>query len=187
MDNRREHELETYRENGRQGKRNQALRVVIIVALVLLVALWGWKAVQIHSIRKEAREENEKVRTTAVYAIEQNSREQLQLLTKPLVWAIRAEMLRGNMEQVNLYLQDMVKEKNFRRIDIADDKGVIVASTDKKNEGQPLEDAGRVMQGDSTVVQNMADSTWVISSPIMGLTNRLGTLVIGYAKPRTVL
>lgn len=184
MDNREINTTEDSIEVRRAAARGRALKVVIIVALVLLAGLWIWKAIEMRSVRKEAERENERVRETAVSLITGERGEHLKQLVKPFVWAVRSEMLRGNMEGVNLYLQDMVKEKNFQRIQVADTRGIVVASTDKKMEGRPLTDGGGLLTTDSTVVNNVGDSAWVVSSPIMGFNNRLGTLLIDYASPR---
>lgn len=185
MDNRYSEDVPaTYPEHRRPASQSKAIKIIIITALVLLAGLWIWKALQMAGIKKEAREENERVRQTAVNMINQTREEQLRLMAKPLAWAIRAEMMRGNMEGVNLYLSDMVREKNFQRIEIADTKGVIIASTDKKNEGQPVTGAQTALTSDSTLVESRGDSTWFISSPIMGFNNRLGTLLINYANER---
>lgn len=186
MDTNERYTTEDSIEGRRAAARGKALKVVILVALVLLAALWAWKAIEVRSVRNAAEEENERVRQTAVSMITEERAVQLKLLAKPFVWAIRSEMLRGNMEGVNLYLQDMVKEKNFQRIQVADTRGMVVASTDKKTEGKPLADRGGMLTADSTVVRNTGDSAWIISSPIMGFNNRLGTLVIDYVneKPR---
>lgn len=186
MDSRQTYTSEDSIEGRRAAARGKALKVVVIVALVLIAGLWIWKAIQVSQVRKEAERENERVKETAVNMITEARAGNLELMTKPLVWAVRTEMLRGNMDQVNLYLQEMVKENNFQRIQVADASGVVVASTDKKTEGQPLAGLNGVMAADSTVVNKTGDSTWLVSSPIMGLNNRLGTLVIEYAnqKPR---
>jgi hypothetical protein len=178
---------EYYEAEERPAPRNQALKVVIIVALVLVAGLWIWKAIQVASVRKEARQENERVRQTAENIITETRAVHLQLLSKPFVWAVRSEMLRGNMEGVNLYLQDMVKEKNFERIQVADIQGIVVASTDKKTEGKPLTEGGGALAVDSTMITKVGDSAWVVTSPIMGFNNRLGTLVIDYAAPKAKL
>lgn len=174
-------------EGRRAAARGKALKVVILTALVLLAVLWAWKVIEVRNVRKTAEEENDRVRQTAVNMITETRAEHLKLMAKPFVWAVRSEMLRGNMEGVNLYLQDMVKERNFERIQVADTRGVVVASTDKKTEGKPLEGNGGVLTADSTLVHNMGDSAWVISSPIMGFNNRLGTLVIDYANQKPKL
>lgn len=174
-------------EGRRAAARGKALKVVVIVALVLIAGLWIWKAIEVSRVRKDAEEENERVRQTAVNMITETRAEHLKLLAKPFVWAVRSEMLRSNMEGVNLYLQDMVKEKNFQRIQVADTRGVVIASTDKKTEGKPLGEGGGALTTDSTMVNNVGDSAWVISSPVMGFNNRLGTLVIDYANPRPKL
>jgi hypothetical protein len=186
MDNSRTQTPEDYREDRKRTGRNKTIGIIVITALVLLGALWIWKALEVRSVRNEAEAENERVRQTAANIITQSRTEQLRLLAKPFVWAVRAEMLRGNMDQVNLYLQDMVRERNFQRIEVADSRGVVIASTDKKNEGKPLADTGR-LSVDTIVVNTLGDSAWTISSPIMGLDSRLGTLVIDYASPKPKL
>jgi hypothetical protein len=184
MENRELHTTDDQVEGRRAAARGKALKVVVIVALVLIAGLWIWKAIEVNGVRKEAEQEKERVRQTAVNLITATRAEHLELLAKPFVWAVRSEMLRGNIEGVNLYLQDMVKEKNFQRIQVADAQGVVVASTDKKTEGKPIGEGGGSLSTDSTTVHHVGDSTWIISSPIMGFNNRLGTLVIDYANPR---
>jgi Tfp pilus assembly protein PilV len=185
MDTRETNTTGNHIEGRRAAARGKALKVVVIVALVLLAGLWAWKAIQVRNVRKEAEEETQRVRQTAVNMITETRAGHLKLLAKPFVWAIRSEMLRGNMEGVNLYLQDMVRERNFQRIQVADTRGVVVASTDKKTEGKPL--TGSAPTADSTLVHKVGDSAWTVTSPIMGFNSRLGTLVIDYANPKPSL
>ena len=114
--------------------------------------------------------------------------EHLKLLAKPFVWALRTEMLQGNINQVNLYISDMVKERNMQQIIIANDKGMVIASTNKKDEKQLF---SLVAKGaDITSNEVKIDTTgkvFIMTSPIMGFNNRLGTLLIKYAVPETKL
>lgn len=91
-------------------------------------------------------------------------------------------MMRVNINQVNLFANDMVKEKNFQRIAVANDKGIIISSTNKKDEGQPFSTVGTdaALSSNNTSVENVNDSILIMTSPIMGFNNRLGTLLIKY-------
>jgi cytoskeletal protein RodZ len=162
------------------------LLITILVALVLLATLWLWKNIQINNERKEAERKNEMLQERASGLITNAHKEHLKLLAKPYVWAVRTELLKGNINQVNLYANEMVKEKNFQNIVVANDKGVIISSTNKKNEGQPFTSVGKpnYLTSDTTTVENINDSILVMSSPVMGFNNRLGTMMITYKVKR---
>lgn len=171
-------------ENGR----NKTLMIVIIIAVSLLVAMWIWKNMQVKNEREESKQAMKVVQERATATVIDSHKEHLRLLAKPYVWAIRNEMLSGNTNQVNVYANEMVKEKNFQSIVVANDKGIIISSTNKKNEGKLFSSIGNqeFITGNTTVVQNLNDSILVMSSPVMGFNNRLGTLMITYKidKPR---
>jgi hypothetical protein len=145
---------------------------------------------EVRSTKETAEIERQTIKEKATRHIVQSHEEHLKLLAKAYVWAVRAEMMQGNINQVNLFASDMVKEKNFQRIVIANDKGIIVSSTNKKDEGQPFSAIAdeAALSSNNTTVQNESDSILILTSPIMGFNNRLGTLLIKYAvKPARLL
>ncbi len=172
--------------NKTKGSDRKKILITILVALVLVAALWIWKNIQINNERKKAERKNELLQERARALITNAHKEHLKLLAKPYVWAVRSELLKGNVNQVNLYANDMVKEKNFQNIVVANDKGVIISSTNKKNEGQQFLTVGKpnYLTSDTTIVENINDSILVMSSPVMGFNNRLGTMMITYKVKR---
>lgn len=162
------------------------LIVTIGVALLLLIGLWIWKTVEINKLKRTAEAEKITLKRDATRQLVETNADYLKLLAKPMIWAIRTEMMQGNMNQVNLYLNDMVKERNFKQIAIANEKGIIVSSTDKKDEGQPFSVIGKesYLRNDNTNLENVSDSLLIMTSPIMGFNNRLGTLMVKYSIPK---
>jgi len=162
--------------------RNKKLLITVGIALVLIAAIWIWKSVEINSLKEQAITYRQNLKEQAIVRIIQTHEEHLKLLAKPLVWAVRGEMMQGNMNQVNLFANDMVKEKNFQRIVIANDRGIIVSSTNKKDEGREFTTVGKqdYLSSNTTIVEAINDSIVVMSSPIMGVNNRLGTFMINY-------
>lgn len=160
--------------------------ITILIALLLIVGLWIWKSIETSNIRKNADTEQESLKQEAKGLIVRAHEHHLRLLAKPFVWAVRSEMMQGNMSQVNLYMNEMVKEKNFQRIALVNDKGVIVSSTNKKDEGKPFSTIGNNsdLTNNDTNLQTLQDSVINMSSPVMGFNNRLGTLVIKYNIPK---
>jgi len=162
---------------------NEKILITIGVALALLITVWIWKTIEISNIRSKADSNRQALKKQAIKSIVTSKEEQLKLLTIPFVWAVRTEMMKGNIYQINLYALDMIKEKNFQQIAIANDSGIIVSSTDKKDEGKPFSSIGEVaaLTINDTMVENAGDSTLIVTSPIMGFNKRLGTLFFKYA------
>jgi cell division protein FtsL len=168
-----------------RSKTNKPLLIMIAVAAIILTGLWIWKAIEIRNLRNDAAADKQQLREQALRQVIQSHEEHLKLLAKPYVWAVRTELMRGNINQVNLYASDMVKQKSFQRIAIADNKGIVVSSTNKKDEGRPISAIGvnAISSHDTTSIENFNDSILILSSPIMGFNNRLGTLLIEYNIP----
>jgi hypothetical protein len=163
----------------------RTLIIFAAIGLLLLIGIWVWKSIEINQINKQAEKNQVDLKHEASAQLMQTHKSHLILLAKPFVWALRTELLNKNLNQANLYLNDMVKEKGMLRIIIADPKGKIIASTNKKDEGQPftsIENHAR-LTADETIVEQGKDSTLVLTSPVMGFNNRLGTLLIKYSAP----
>ncbi len=158
-------------------KRNPVLFTALI-GLLAVVAVYFWKDIQGEN-KRAAMEE------MAIAQLKTNNETMLKLMAKPLVWSIRTEMLRGNMEQVNIYTNELVKEKNFDFIYMVDPEGTIIVSTDKKLEGQPV--GSRVeeslLKTDSVVVVNNAAGMLTMAAPVMGFDKRLAVIIMDYAAP----
>lgn len=186
-DNFKEHQFKEHRKepNSIDSKTKKTLLITIAVAAALIIGLWIWKSVQIGNIKDNATSEQQQLKEQAVRRVVQSHETHLKLLAKPYVWAVRSELMRGNINQVNLFANDMVKQKNMQRIVVANDKGIIVSSTNKKDEGALFSTIGSdvALNHDSTSVENVNDSVLVMTSPIMGFNNRLGTLLIRYTIP----
>jgi hypothetical protein len=85
--------------------------------------------VEISNLKNEHEKNEALLQQKASDLIRQSDYRYLKLLAKPYVWAIRTEIMKGNIEAVNLYANDMVKEKNFQTITVVDDKGAVISST----------------------------------------------------------
>ncbi len=162
--------------------------IIIGVAVLLLAVIWIWKEMQINNQRQAANREKNLLQENATGLIADSHKQHLRLLAKPYAWAVRSAMLNGNIDQVNLYANEMVKEKNFQTIVVANDKGVIISSTNKKHEGKEFSSVSKpaYLSSDTTIVENVNDSLLAMASPVMGLNSRLGTMLITYKVNRPV-
>lgn len=165
----------------KKGNRKIIL-VIAILSIVMLATIWIWKNIQINDINREAERKNELLREETSSIINKSHKTYLKLFVKPYAWAIRSELLTGNIKQVNLYSNEMVKEEDVLGVIVSNGSGVIISSTNKKNEGNSISGIApsNYEKSDSIIVETINDSTLLVVSPIMGFNNRLGTLMITY-------
>ena len=100
---------------------------------------------------------------------------------KVFSWAIRSEMIRNNIEQVNQFFLAFIKEKGVERIDLINpESALIILSTDMKQEGITISDAN-ILRAESTIA--VQDSVALrIVSPIMGLEKKIGIVSVKIRK-----
>lgn len=147
----------------------------LLFAVLAVVAVYFWKDIQGNRQRKAVIEQ-------ANHQLQKKNEEMLVLLCKPMVWNIRAELLRDNLEQVMLFTNDMVKEKNLESIHLIEPSGNFLVSTNKKFQDQSattMFDAA-LLTTDSTIVVSTAGGELIAASPVMGYDKRLCTLVLQY-------
>ena len=103
-------------------------------------------------------------------------------LARTVVWGIRGEMMRGNIELIDQYLIGLVQETGLDLIAVEDSSGKIILSTDKKYENQQI--SAILPAVPSNVTEPMfvkSDPEEIIMvSPIMAADRRLGTFFMKY-------
>lgn len=148
--------------------------VAFTAALIVLVA-FIWKNV-------EDKKEKDIIIQNAITQLNETNQEMLKLMAKPMAWSIRADMLRGNMEQVDLLILDMVKEKNFQFIHIIAPNGNVILSTNKSLEDKLIAnnvDASLLLVRSEIVVIQM-NYVLFVTAPIFGIDKQIATLIIAY-------
>lgn len=158
-----------------QSVKNNPAKTITVISIILLISVYFYKD---HVANKQI----ENIEQLANQQLLDNNNEMLTVLSKPLVWSIRAEMLRGNLEQVNIFVKDIVKEKNFELIQIIDPNNKIILSTDKKLENieaKTLYDTA-ILNHNELKIYNTNNEVLLLTTPIMGYDKKLGLLVIKY-------
>ncbi|MCF8246037.1 MAG: hypothetical protein K9J37_04380 [Saprospiraceae bacterium] len=117
----------------------------------------------------------------AQFVIDKNAKEQLTLLQKTFVWAVRSALIRDNLDEVNQYFNELIKEKDVKEIVLAGREGNILVSTNKKHEGKPFKDFyPEVMLQGSDVFFQQDSSFYQVSAPVLSLNTKMGTLFVLY-------
>ena len=112
-------------------------------------------------------------------ACHRNSIEHVELLMETFAWAVKGELTRDNLEQVDQYFKHLVKGKKILEIVLIDREGIVKLSTNKKNEGLPLSTdyATTITKIEDMKIIN-DNNQRIVATPIMSLNHRLGTLML---------
>lgn len=173
-------------ENFEEKKENKILTFVkkywfVFFLIVVIIIILLWAVIKIQIIENRSLKEKEQL--VKLYELRMDSLHlsNMELTAKVFSWAVRSEMNRQNMEQVNQFFSGFVKEPNVRKIQLIDPvSGKILLSSDKKDEGTIVEDA-LILQTEETI--HLSEETGEkIISPVMGLDTRIGVLVIELKK-----
>lgn len=145
--------------------------IYFLAVIVIIVALLIWKAISVQRVEKKWRSETEALNKTW-----------LTRMALPYSWAIRKEIMNGNIEEVNLYGNQLVREGTFSDVVIAGPDKKILSSTNKRFEGAAFSSYSNpgYLDADTATVYELNDSTLLLVSPVMGLNERIATVVIRY-------
>ena len=97
-----------------------------------------------------------------------------------LAWAVRGEMIRNNLDQVDQFFTEIVRLPNTERAVLAGTDGKILVSTDRRHVGADaaaLVGAEALQQGQVSV-RAAQDGARDLVIPVMGLNSRLGTVIV---------
>jgi hypothetical protein len=154
----------------------------LVAALVMLaLGIYAWNLVTVG--RLQARYDAERAQSSSAQkqALSGQARELLRLSARPLAWSIRAELLRGNLAQVDDYFREYVRERGVTSLMLVDKDGRIALATNRKLETQPAASviAKPLLEAPEVAVEE-SGTTLRMAVPVMGFDRRLGTLVVDY-------
>lgn len=174
-------------EEKKTGKFSKILRAALVILLVTgILALFGWyfftTRSKINNLENEISYLKTEFRTEMRQTLIAQDSFYWRLVMEPFGWAIRNELLNGNIEKINQYLAHFVKEPKVKQILIMDKEGIIIASTDKKLEEQAFATVYPTYTLDLEYLNIMEiEGEFYIFQPVMGFNERLGTIFITFA------
>lgn len=166
--------------------------VGVALFLLAILGMYLWQHAAVTEVERRLGDEKAQVvaekaallkRAGEVYL--EGRKDALSLFAMPLAWAVRREVIAGNLDQVDQYLTEVVKQKGFERAVLATPDGVIRVSSDRKYLGQPFQALfpAALLAAEHSQVVEPAPGRFVVVVPILGLAERQGVLAVGYAPP----
>ncbi len=153
-------------------------RILLIALPLVLALLIGGIFLTRYLGEQRAKELVELARSRSVV----QQRQDIQLFTLPLAWAVRKEMMRTNYDEIDNYFNELIQRKEFGVIMLLDPSGTIKVATDRKLQGSSflLRYPRMTLQAPVQVSYALPGGKSMFLVPVMGLNARLGTIAFIY-------
>jgi len=152
---------------------------LVFSLLIIIVVISLWSFIKISLIENQFKKDTLKLRSDYENKLDSITTKNLMLTSKVFSWAIRSELTRENKEQVNQFFLSIIKEPGVSKVEfVRAPDGKITLSTNKKDEGSIYTNQVALMSNET--INFKTDSVLNVVTPVMGLNNKLGVLVIEY-------
>jgi len=167
---------------------------VSLLLLIVLIIAFVWEQMIISNMEGQMQEQAQQletsraaIRSDAEKALAQNSDAAHSLLGATLSWAIRGELIRNNMDQIDQYFAELVKVERIKLAVLSDPSGKLLVSSDKKYQDGEFAQAfpAELLNEAQVSIRPGPDGSKLLVMPIMGLNTRMGTAVLSYT-PETL-
>ena len=152
---------------------------MVFTLLLLIVVISLFALIKISLMENKYKKETLKMKSDYENRMDSLTTKQIMLTSRVFSWAIRSELIRENKDQVNQFFLSFIKEPGVRKVEFVNaTDSKVTLSTDKKDEGTVYTNQIVLMTNEEINFKN--DSMLTVVSPVMGLNNKLGALVIEY-------
>lgn len=151
--------------------------IFTLLFIILVISLWAF--IKISLIENQSKKNILKLKTDYENKLDSLTAKNLMLTSKVFSWAIRSELTRDNKEQVNQFFLNFIKEPGVSKVEFVNAlDGKVSLSTNKKDEGTAYTNQVALLTNET--INYKTDSVLNVVTPVMGLNNKLGVLVIEY-------
>ncbi len=162
----------------------------VVVLVGIIVVIFAWKFIAVSKVEADMvkKLEQERVLITQQareYADKQYIKEE-ERFGQILSWAVRGELIRNNIDQIDQYLNEIVKMKDTERVVLIDDDGKLLVSTDKRlEESNGAELFPReILSLQKITVKSDIDGKKILVVPVMGLNKKIATVIVSYKQQK---
>lgn len=146
---------------------------------ILLIIVLSWALIKIQIVKNNSEKEVKKITEVTNQKIDSIKLASLKQTSTVFAWAIRSELIRQNLDQISQFFSSFVKQDGVIKLTLIDQNNQVILSTDKKDEQSKFTDSDI---STSEIIIKHKDNFIRVITPIMGLNEKLGVLVIDYSK-----
>ncbi len=156
----------------------------LLVGIIIFV--FAWKQIAVGKIESDMNKKLESERALVTQQAREHADKQYkkeeERFGQVLAWAVRSELIRNNIDQIGLYLNQIVKQIDADRIVLIDEDGELLVSTDKRLEDVKGNDlySSAVINENKITIKSDVDGKKLLIAPISDFNKRIAVLVISY-------
>lgn len=188
MEEIKSNEMDDDKPKGMSGERK--IMLGLVAALLIVAAyMYGWKVSAVDAVERklsqvetEQAESRDKLIKEATQLNDRRAEDTLRLFSIPFAWAIRRELMTGNLDRVDQYFGELVQIKGFRSAILARPDGKIIVASDRKKLVETFSSLYPAANLDSTQItlEKGENGKFRAMIPILGLNKHLGMVVLEY-------
>jgi hypothetical protein len=169
---------------------------VSLLLLVVLIIVFAWAAYGMSAAERRLSQERQQLeqkheadssalRRETQEQISRQSQDMQVLFGTALAWSVRSAMLRNNLDEIDQYFGDLVKNPSIALVLLADVDGKVLRTTDRKylDAQFSMHFPEDMLKVENVVVRPAEADRIHLVLPIQGLTARLGTVLLVYLAP----
>ncbi|MCB1950328.1 hypothetical protein [Nitrosomonas sp.] len=156
----------------------------VLVGIIIFV--FAWKVIAVSKVESDMSKKLESERALVTQQAREHADKQYkkeeERFGQVLAWAVRSELIRNNIDQIGLYLNDIVKQIDADRIVLISESGELLVSTDKRLEDVKGSDLypQDVINVHTITIKSDVDGKKLLIAPISDFNKRVAVLVISY-------
>ena len=171
------------------SQERKLLFIAVGVFLVILAGMFFWKEFSLFRLERKIERELEAERAELAHyesrlrdsAVAQAT-QMLDLFSVPLAWAVRVEAIKGDQDQIEEYMLQLIKQPSVKGAAFVGSDGRIQLATDRKLQGaDATAQFGDLIAPDETVLREVSNELRLMI-PIRGVNERLGSFVVLFSR-----
>lgn len=165
----------------------------LVAALLLVVVyMYGWKVAAVDAVENklsqvetQRAEAHAQLVNQAKQLNDRHAEEALRLFSIPFAWAIRRELMVGNLDQVDQYFGELVQIRGFKSAVLAKPDGKVIVASDRKKLVETFSSLypGANLDSNEITLEKTSNGSFYAIIPIFGLNKNRGTVVLEYLPP----
>ena len=166
---------------------------VSLALLLLLVIVFAWGritagaaerrlAAERQALAQQVQAERAALQREAQETLARETRDLQQLFGSALAWSVRSALLRNNLDEIDQYFTELVKNPRVTLVLLADNDGKVLRASDRKFLETPFGEhfPAEYLKSEGVAVHPGEGRQQRLVLPIQGLTARLGTVLLVY-------
>ncbi|WP_189578746.1 hypothetical protein [Mongoliitalea lutea] len=158
---------------------------LIILLLLLLLIVFAWGQIKLNKANRDADKKIEEISVSYNLKFDSLQLASKERMSKVFSWSVRSELIRENVEQVAVLINNYVQEEGVKNVKLINPTSqMVVLSTNKREENRAFESPELLNLNQLEVHQT--EETLIHLIPIMGLNQRMAILVVEYISEKNV-